>query len=211
VKSRWSRVWHDLLGHSHERFLDLLDDQIEAIADNLERLRSNRELRSTERGGVVDGHPPFDEDWRLLLVRELSSALTTPIDREDLFRLSRSIHEVLDNLLDFIVEVRLYEPTALSAFDALLDAVDEGVGMLREATSLLGRRPEELFSAAIKARHSASEVRREYHAAMSRLLHRELDIMAFRERELLRRLDVVGLRLGEAADALTDGALKRMQ
>jgi hypothetical protein len=46
---------------------------------------------------------------------------------------------------------------------------------------------------------------------MARVLRGDIDANTMRERELLRRLDVVGLRLGEAADALADGALKRVE
>jgi hypothetical protein len=45
---------------------------------------------------------------------------------------------------------------------------------------------------------------------MAELLHEEeVTMRTLRQRELLRRLDIAGIRLGEAADALTSGALKR--
>jgi uncharacterized protein len=37
----------------------------------------------------------------------------------------------------------------------------------------------------------------------------EVTTEVLRRRELLRRVDVTGLRLAEAADALSDGAVKR--
>ncbi len=46
-------------------------------------------------------------------------------------------------------------------------------------------------------------------ALIAELLVGEVDVQMLRQRELLRRLDVVGLRFGEAADALADGSLKR--
>ena len=39
----------------------------------------------------------------------LAGVLVTPVDREDLFRLSRSIDDVLDNLRDFVREWDLYK------------------------------------------------------------------------------------------------------
>jgi hypothetical protein len=46
---------------------------------------------------------------------------------------------------------------------------------------------------------------------MARLLADDGPVTAatLRRRELLRRVDVIGLRLGEAANALADGAVKR--
>ena len=64
-------------------------------------------------------------------------------------------------------------------------------------------------SAARSAKH-ANKARNAYHDAMCDLLHSDdVTMQTLRHRELLRRLDVAGLRLGEAADALTSGVLKR--
>jgi hypothetical protein len=41
------------------------------------------------------------------------------------------------------------------------------------------------------------------------LFEQEVSTELLKRRELLRRLDVVGLRLGECADALSDAMLKR--
>ena len=56
---------------------------------------------------------------------------------------------------------------------------------------------------------AAGQVRRLYQQKLAELLNEPLDNETLKRRELLRRLDVVGLRLGEAADALADGVLKR--
>jgi predicted nucleic acid-binding protein len=45
--------------------------------------------------------------------------------------------------------------------------------------------------------------------AASSAVRGELRMGVLKEREALRRLDVVGLRLGEAADALSDAAMKQ--
>ncbi len=65
-----------------------------------------------------------------------------------------------------------------------------------------------LAGAARDAKHE-NRTRSAYHEEMARLLGGELTMRAIGDRELLRRLDVAGLRLGEAADALASGGLKR--
>ena len=54
-----------------------------------------------------------------------------------------------------------------------------------------------------------NEIRPRYQLAMAELLADPVTAQTLKVRESLRRLDVVGLRLGEAADALADGAMKR--
>lgn len=59
------------------------------------------------------------------------------------------------------------------------------------------------------ARKEANQVRRMYQEGLASVVDNEITSEVIKRRELLRRLDVVGLRLGEAADALADGIMKR--
>jgi uncharacterized protein Yka (UPF0111/DUF47 family) len=146
---------------------------------------------------------------RAELVVELAGVLVAPIDREDLFRLSRSIDDVLDNLRDFVREWDLYEIEAADAYLGLLDATASGVDDLRRAVQTIAKDPRETSQSALVSKKSANEIRRLYDVELGRLFSGELTMEVLKCRELLRRLDVVGLRLNEAADVLSDAAVKR--
>jgi hypothetical protein len=135
--------------------------------------------------------------------------LVTPIDREDLFRLSRSIDDVLDNLRDFVREWDLYGIAADDAYLSLIDATANGLEDLRLAVQTIAKDPKDTSRFALVCKKSANEIRREYDVELGRLFNGELTMEIFKVRELLRRLDVVGLRLNEAADVLSDAAVKR--
>jgi uncharacterized protein Yka (UPF0111/DUF47 family) len=143
------------------------------------------------------------------LVTRLSGVLVTPIDREDLFRLSRSIDDVLDNLRDFVREWDLYGIEASDACLGLIDATVSGLDDLRLAVQTIARDPKDTSRFALVCKKSANEIRRQYGVELGRLFSGELTMDIFKVRELLRRLDVVGLRLNEAADVLSDAAVKR--
>ena len=141
------------------------------------------------------------------LVVKLAGVPAAPIDREDLFRLSRSIDEVLDNLRDFVREWDLYGIEGTDAYLGLLDATASGVEDLRQAVRR-SPRPEETSRRRSSARSRptrSAPLRRRARPALSRRAHHG----RHKVRELLRRLDVVGLRLNEAADVLSDAAVKR--
>jgi hypothetical protein len=209
--NRLTRFWQDVTGHSQDRFVALLEQQIDAVLGAIELARSsltdNGDTRATEFAALEQR----GDDRRAEVVRELSRSLTTPIDREDVFRLSRSIDDVLDNLRDFMRELTLYAPSGRDRFDDILQAVRQGMQALRDAIAGFAESPSVALEASQGARDGASLARRRYEDAMACLLHGELDMDVLRQRELLRRLDVVGLRLGEAASALADGALKRAE
>lgn len=147
------------------------------------------------------------DDHRRDVVAYLTRSLTTPIDREDMFRLSRSIDDVLDNLRDFVREYDLYGWQLDETLADVLIGVAGGIDSLAEAVDSLrsGGRPAR--SAALGVRKN--DIRLRYQTAMSVVLDETFDSGTLKRRELLRRLDVVGLRLQEAADALADGAVKR--
>ena len=143
------------------------------------------------------------------LVMRLAGVLVTPIDREDLFRLSRSIDDVLDNLRDFVREWDIYGIEADDAYLGLIDATTSGLEDLRLAVQTISKDPSDTSRFALVCKKSANEIRREYDVELGRLFNGELTMEIFKVRELLRRLDVVGLRLNEAADVLADAAVKR--
>ncbi|NUT32733.1 MAG: DUF47 family protein [Hamadaea sp.] len=162
---------------------------------------ARREMSDLEHRG--DAH-------RARLVPELSAALTTPIDREDLYRLSRSIDDVLDHLRDYVRETDLYGVRLDGAALALLEQVGLGLRDLRRAVDRIPSRPQDVPDAALAAHKRAGRVRHLYGVALAALLSGDVDAAVLKRRELLRRLDVLGLRLGECADALGDAMVKRV-
>jgi hypothetical protein len=210
-KDRWRRLWRDLIGRGDDVFIELLQRQV-AIA-----LAAATTLRDAQQHGTFldevrdEVHRLEDEgdQQRTEMMREVARALTTPIDREDLFRLSHSLDDVLDNLRDFAIELERYGAEPSKRFTAPLNALAEGLEELANAIGELPRGADRVAASARAAKH-ANDARSAYHDAMSELLHeQEVTMDTLRQRELLRRLDIAGLRLGEAADALTSGALKR--
>lgn len=207
---RFRRLVLDLSGRGDRVFVAHLSGQIDATLEGaalaLEAVRGAD--TSVARDQMADIEHDGD-DQRAQLIEELTRALTTPIDREDLFRLSRSIDDVLDNLRDFIRELDLFGPEDCSSLAPLLEALSTGAGALRTAISYLLERPADVSRACKDAKKHGNELRRLYQHSLADLYEGDLTMDTLKYRDLLRRLDVVGLRLGEAADALADGVMKR--
>lgn len=206
-----TQLARDLTGRSTDRLVELLTDQltwtergaqlVASLADgSIGTAEAHNAMRKLEHDG---------DEARAQLVSTLGRVLATPIDAEDLFRLSRSIDDVLDNLRDFVREVDLYQPERLDFALPLSHTLTEGVASLRHALTQLDGARGNARQATLATRKAAGQVRRLYQQQLGDLLNEPLNNETLKRRELLRRLDVVGLRLGEAADALADGALKR--
>lgn len=170
------------------------------IGGEVGRTGAHERMRSIEHLG--------DEE-RARLIEELKTALVTPIDREDLFRLSRSIDDVLDSLRDFVRESHLYRVPDQIRFTPLLDQVIVGIDALENAVRDLASRPSVVTHDALEAKKAGGAIRRMYQYEISRIFSGEITADALKERELVRRLEIVGVAIGEAADAIADGAMKR--
>lgn len=147
------------------------------------------------------------ERQRTASVGRLAGAFANPIDREDLFRLSRSIYDTSDNIADYVHELALFAVPAHPGQVAMLEAIAEAFADLDQAIQAIVEDPLRIRAASLAVRRN--EIRRRYQQAVAQALSGAVDAESLKNRELLRRLDVVGLRLGEAADALADGAVKR--
>ncbi|MGW0193844.1 DUF47 domain-containing protein [Nonomuraea sp. NPDC003201] len=170
------------------------------IGGEVGRTGAHEQMRSIEHIG--------DEE-RARLVEELKTALVTPIDPEDLFRLSRAIDDVLDSLRDFVRESHLYRVPDQIRFTPLLDQVIVGIEALENAVRDLASRPSAVVQDALEAKKVGGSIRRMYQYEISRIFSGEVTAEALKRRELVRRLEIVGVAIGNAADAIADGAMKR--
>lgn len=211
MSGRWRRLWRDLLGRSDRAFTTLLRRQVSLAAEGARTLAAaQRDRRSpADVRAELEQLEEAGDDVRTELLSELARTLTTPIDGEDLYRLSGSLDDVLDNLRDFAVELDAYGAAPDERFVAPLDALAQGLDELGEAIDRLSDGVSDVAGPA-RAAKKANDARDAFHREMSVLLDGdEVTMATLRDRELLRRLDVAGLRLATAADALVSGALKR--
>jgi uncharacterized protein len=208
---RMRHLGRDLTGRSDHILVQYLLGQVDATLEGVG-------LARTAAAGDLDLPVARDEmtaiehrgdEQRRELIVTLSHTLAPPIDREDLFRLSRSVDDVLDNLRDLVRECDLFDIDHEPLLAGPLEGVERGLRALRSAVAALAEAPESCRAQALEARKN--DIRPRYQRAMAQLLAGDAPVTGrtMRRRELLRRVDVVGLRLGEAADALADGAVKR--
>lgn len=205
------RVVDDLLGRSDQHLVSLVDDQIRSAIQGalLARTMVVGDMSPADARTRMGEVEHDGDQQRARLVAALSASLTTPIDREDLFRMSRFVDDVLDELRDFVRESDLYDLPNQESVAAVLDALIEGLRALQNALRQTVTRTSAAGSSTLAAKKSGNRVRQLYQLELAELFRRPLDVELMKRRELLRRIDVVGIRLGEAADALADGIMKR--
>lgn len=208
---RIAQAWADLRGQSARMVVDLVCAQIALARAGAELARSTAAGaigRSEARAEMAEVEHQGD-DARANLVRALGRVLVTPIDREDLYRLSRSVDDVLDHLRDYVRETDLFGPRDLAFAVEPLQAVIDGLDRLESAARKMIDAPATVTTAALATRKCCTRLRQLHQSRLTVLLADPVTADILRERELLSRLDAVGRRLREAADTLADAMLKR--
>ena len=213
MKRRLTGFIRDLTGRAERDLVSALDRQVDAALRGAEMARKalEDEMPAAELRGTMGRIENEGDAGRGELVDVLSRAVTTPVDREDLFRLSRSIDDVLDHLQDFARELDLYEVKDRRSFLPLIDALVNGLANLRIAVLSIVDDPGQTSRLCLAAKKAGNKVRRMYQAEVATLFAGEFVMDALKQRELLRRLDIAGLLLCDATDVLADGAMKRSQ
>lgn len=207
------RIVRDLAGASKGVFVDHLLGQADAaidgavlvrrsVAGEVGRASAAEQMRVIEhRGDACRGE----------LIRDLGSALVTPIDREDLFRLSRALDDVLDVLRDFVRQWDLFEMDRSAIIEPVVDATCDALADLRAAIATISSEPALITTRALAAKKSGNAIRRQHDVQLAALYRGELTVQMLKERDLIRRLDVAGIRFATAADTLSDAAIKRIE
>lgn len=109
-------------------FYSLLTRQAEVIRDTVEALCVFCKYPTQENGDFVKAKEQEADDIRRNLVDDINRTFITPIDRDDLFRLSSSIDDLADYAWTTVKEVRIYDiqpdPNLLSMAQLLLQMAE---------------------------------------------------------------------------------------
>lgn len=193
-------------------FLKALGEQALKTREGLEALEAYmKDGNETEAKRLQTIEKEADE-LRRLLIDDLNHTFITPIDREDLFTLSRTIDDVIDygyTTLDEMVTLGVKPNTYLQQLASVLrEAADElYLGVLQ-----LKSRPQVALDHAVRAKKLENRAESIYRAAVADLFKEPQsveDIVAIlKMREIYRHLSNAADRGDEAANIISDIVVK---
>ena len=109
-------------------FYSILTQQAQAIRDTVKALCTFCENPTTENGDLVKAKEREADQVHYLLVDAINHSFITPIDRDDLFRLSTSIDDLADYAWTTVKDLHIYDllpdKNLLSMADILLQMAD---------------------------------------------------------------------------------------
>ena len=202
----------DLFSSRQARFYDLIAEQSRKMVEGLRALEEYMEHSSQQAAREVERLEGEADDLRRDLVDEINRSFVTPIDREDLFALSRTIDDVLDYGYTTVDEMTILGVEPNPYLQDMATLLREGAEELHQAVLNLRKHPRVALEHALKAKATENRVERKYRQALADLFKAPKDVDHIVEmlkmRELYRHLSNAADRGDEAANILGDIVVK---
>jgi uncharacterized protein len=125
MKAPWRRLKSSWRARGDSNLSAALTGQVRAARDGaaLTKAMVSKKIDPAEARAQIAEIEHRGDEQRAELVEQLSRTLVAPLDREDLFRLSRSIDDILDTIRDFVREADLYQIEKRRTYRPFLDSV----------------------------------------------------------------------------------------
>lgn len=191
-----------------DNFFTLLMEQARITREGVAALCEFCQDPTNEKGELVNEIEKKADKARGRLAQEITNKFVTPIDREDLFRLSGNIDDLVDYAWSTVKELRIYdiEPdeNLLEMSKILLQMAD---GLLY-AISNLEKHKDIASSEAFKVKKLENTMDMLYHESIAELFQSDDFKKVLKYREVYRHLNHASDKGDMAADIINDITVK---
>jgi predicted phosphate transport protein (TIGR00153 family) len=193
-------------------FLKLLHDQAQATLSGLEALLTFMKSPNSEWSTKLKNSEKEADEFGRILIYELNKTFITPIDREDICSLSRSIDDVLDYAYSTITEMELLKVKPTSYMERIASLLRDSANEILMAVDRLQDHPGVASEHAQRAKALENKVEAIYREALAELFSGAEDIKhvmkILKMREVYRHLSNAADRGDEAANVIADIVVK---
>ena len=200
------------LGRRQSIFFELLAGQAEKTLQGIKKLEVFMKHSDEETALEIERLENEADEVRHTLIENLNRSFMTPIDREDIFALSRAVDDILDYGYSTVDEMVTLNVKPNAYLRRMVTILGEAANEIHLAVLQLGKQPQNILEHASRAKKLENRVEGLYRKALSELfkgadeIHDILDILKMRE--IYRHLSNAADRADEAANVLSDIAIK---
>ena len=196
------------LARGTDRFFDLLTRQSTKTVEGLEALWDYAGDGTRESANHVRTIEREADELRRILIEELDKTFVTPIDREDIFALSRAIDDVVDYANTTVDEMEIYEVQGDEHIKEMVNILRKAARELNDAIKILKDYPKIASEHAVKAKAYENTMEKAYHMALANLFKGSDTIYMLKMREIYRHLSNAADRGDEAANIISSIVMK---
>ena len=193
-------------------FFKLLHDQAEATLFGLEAFLSYIKNPTSEASAAVKMKEKEADEFRRILICELNKSFVTPIDREDIFALSRSIDDILDYAYSTVTEIELLKVKPTSNMEQIAILLRDSANEILLAVDRIQDHPSVANEHAQRAKALENKIEKFYRESLTELFSGAEDvkhvIKILKYREVYRHLSNAADRGDEAANIIAGIVMK---
>lgn len=195
-----------------DRFLSLLVQQAELTLQGLEYLKEYMGTHSEETAAKLMTTEKEADETRRILIDELNRTFVTPIDREDIFALSRVIDDMLDYAYTTVDEMGILKVRPTTQMERIASLLRDAAFEIHLATQRLQEHPNVAVEHAQRAKALENRVETVYREALAELFSGPEDVThvvkMLKKREVYRHLSNAADKGDEAANIISDIVVK---
>ncbi len=189
-------------------FYKMLSQQVSKTLEGIEALKmfvENQNEESANRVKTIEGEA---DEFRKALVEELQHRFVTPLDREDIYALSRAIDEIVDYANTTVDEMEVYQVTSDEHVRQMVDILWKAAREINDAINILETYPAFAMEHAVKAKFCENAMEKAYHTALADLFKNKDTVYMLKMREIYRHLSNAADRSDEAANIICNIVMK---
>lgn len=195
-----------------DKFLSLIIEQAAMTLQGLEFLQAYMRNPGAEIAQKLTSSEKEADEIRRILIDELNRTFVTPIDREDIFSLSRAIDDMVDYAYTTVDEMQVLGVQPTSFMERIASLLRDAGYEIHLATQRLKHHPNVAAEHAQRAKALENRVESVYREALAELFSEvkslEQVVMMLKMREVYRHLSNAADRGDEAANIIADIVVK---
>jgi len=202
----------DFFQPRQDNFVKLLIEQAEFAVKGLEELVAYTRDGDEAAADAVRRIEKEADEVRRILVDELNRTFVTPMDREDIFALSRAIDDILDYAYSTVDEMSVLRVTTNSYLQRMTSLLRDAAEEVHLAMQRLKDHPSVATDHAQRAKALENRVESVYREAIAALFQGTAEperiVEMLKLREIYRHLSNAADRGDEAANIISDIVVK---
>jgi len=189
-------------------FLGMLAKQAQTTLEGVEALQRFMKEPNVINAGVVKELENEADDLRAKIINQLNAAFVTPIDREDIFALSRAIDDIIDYCQRTVEEMMVYQVEPTPQMVKIVNILVKGTKDITIAVNSLKTKPKSVLDYVMRAKKAENHIEHLYLEALADLFNQKDTVYILKMRELYRHLSNSADRCDEAANVISDVVMK---
>lgn len=198
----------DLIIPKEKDFYKMLTDQISKTLEGIEALAIFVDKPNQDNAKRVKEIEEEADELRRLLVEELHKTFVSPMDREDIYGLSRAIDDIVDYANSTVDEMEIYEVASEEHLREMVDILKKATHEISGAIQNLKTHPNIAMEHSVKAKFFENTMEKAYHTALADLFKKTDMVYMLKMREIYRHLSNAADRSDQAANIICSIVMK---